>query len=93
MVDMVDKHGLNNWVELLGMISNHKIWDVLIWGQIFLNTTLSEAFCIANLEAASMGLLVVSTNVGGVCEVLPESMAIYSDCNSVGIIAAMDNAI
>jgi len=58
-----------------------------------LNTTLSEAFCIANLEAASMGLLVVSSEVGGVKEVLPDSMAIYSDCTPEAFIMAMDKAI
>ncbi|KCZ73939.1 hypothetical protein H311_05100, partial [Anncaliia algerae PRA109] len=41
---------------------------------IFLNTSLTESFCIANLEAACCGLKVVSTNVGGVREVLPSKM-------------------
>jgi hypothetical protein len=40
----------------------------LIRGQIFLNTSLTEAFCIAIVEAASCGLLVVSTKVGGLPE-------------------------
>ena len=48
--------------------------DVLCRGHIFLNTSLTESFCIANLEAASCGLLVVSTDVGGVPEVLPPHM-------------------
>ena len=43
-------------------------------GHIFLNTSLTEAFCIAIVEAASCGLLVVSTRVGGVPEVLPQQM-------------------
>ena len=41
---------------------------------MFLNTSLTEAFCIAIVEAASSGLMVVSTNIGGITEVLPESM-------------------
>jgi len=40
--------------------------QVLVRGHIFLNCSLTEAFCIAILEAASAGLFVVSTNVGGV---------------------------
>jgi phosphatidylinositol glycan class A protein len=36
-----------------------------------LNTSLTESFCIAILEAACCGLLVVTTDVGGVPEVLP----------------------
>ena len=36
---------------------------MLVRGRIFLNCSLTEAFCIAILEAASCGLLVVSTRV------------------------------
>jgi phosphatidylinositol glycan class A protein len=39
-----------------------------------LNTSLTESFCIAILEAACCGLTVVSTDVGGVPEVLPSHM-------------------
>ena len=35
---------------------------------------MTESFCIAILEAASCGLFVVSTEVGGVPEVLPEDL-------------------
>ena len=40
-------------------------------GHIFLNMSLTEAFCTAIVEAACCGLHVVSTKVGGVPEVLP----------------------
>lgn len=40
-------------------------------GDIFLNLSITEAFCLANLEAISSGIYVVSTDVGGVAEVLP----------------------
>lgn len=55
--------------------------DVLNRGHIFLNTSLTEAFCIAIVEAASCGLCVVSTNVGGISEVLPKNMVLYADPN------------
>jgi phosphatidylinositol glycan class A protein len=42
---------------------------VQLQGQIFVNASLTEAFCMAIVEAASAGLLVVSTRVGGVPEV------------------------
>jgi len=42
---------------------------------------LSEAFCIANLEAGSCGLLVVGNDVGGVKEVLPPDMILLADCS------------
>lgn len=47
-------------------------------GQIFLNTSLTEAFCIGIVEAACAGLLVVSTKVGGVPEVLPRHMILFA---------------
>ena len=40
-----------------------------VQGDIFINASLTEAFCCAIVEAASVGLLVVSTAVGGVPEV------------------------
>jgi phosphatidylinositol glycan class A protein len=52
--------------------------QTLVRGQIFLNTSLTEAFCIGIVEAACAGLLVVSTKVGGVPEVLPRHMIIFS---------------
>lgn len=44
---------------------------MLTQGHIFLNTSLTESFGIATLEAACAGLYVVSTRVGGVPEILP----------------------
>lgn len=38
-------------------------------GDIFINASLTEAFCMAIVEAAAAGLMVVSTAVGGVPEV------------------------
>eukprot|EP01065_Artemidia_motanka_P036572 TRINITY_DN44528_c0_g1_i1.p1 TRINITY_DN44528_c0_g1~~TRINITY_DN44528_c0_g1_i1.p1 ORF type:complete len:476 (+),score=63.65 TRINITY_DN44528_c0_g1_i1:67-1494(+) len=68
---MVDKHELFGRVELLGAVPHTEVASVLRRGQVFVNTSLTEAFCIAILEAASCGLLTVSTDVGGVPEVLP----------------------
>ncbi len=38
-------------VELLGGLPHDKVKDVLNRGHIFLNTSLTESFCIAILEA------------------------------------------
>ncbi len=43
-----------------------------------MNTSLTEAFCIGIVEAACAGLLVVSTKVGGVPEVLPRHMILFA---------------
>lgn len=67
--------------------------DVLVQGDIFLNCSLTEAFCMAIVEAASCGLLVVSTNVGGVPEVLPEDMMILAEPSVEGLLHATERAL
>lgn len=78
---MRERFILQDRVTLLGALPHHRIRDELIKGHIFLNTSLTEAFCIAIVEAASCGLLVVSTDVGGIPEVLPRHMTIFANPN------------
>lgn len=91
--DMIEKYNLKNCTKLYGLVPNDQVRNILVKGQIFLNPTLTEAFCIANLEAASCGLLVVSNDVGGVKEVLPPDMIFLSEPNPESILQKMDQAI
>jgi phosphatidylinositol N-acetylglucosaminyltransferase subunit A len=70
--EMREKYQLHDRVELLGAVKHEDVPKVLVQGHVFVNCSLTEAFCIAIVEAACAGLLVVSTRVGGVPEVLPE---------------------
>lgn len=45
-------------VRLLGALEHKDVRNVLVQGHIFLNTSLTEAFCMAIVEAASCGLQV-----------------------------------
>ena len=73
--EMIERHRLQDRVEMLGELQQNMVRDqLLVRGQIFLNTSLTEAFCMAIVEAASCGLAVVSTAVGGIPEVLPPDM-------------------
>jgi phosphatidylinositol N-acetylglucosaminyltransferase subunit A len=90
---MREVHKLQDRVTLTGSMQQDKIRNELVKGHIFLNTSLTEAFCIAIVEAASCGLLVVTTRVGGIPEVLPEDMVIYSDPNQNDLVAAVEKAI
>lgn len=45
-------------VRLLGALEHQDVRNVLVRGHIFLNTSLTEAFCMAIVEAASCGLQV-----------------------------------
>ncbi|VDM62130.1 unnamed protein product [Angiostrongylus costaricensis] len=69
--EMREQHHLHNRVTLIGALPHNMVREVLVKGQIFINTSLTEAFCMSIVEAASCGLHVVSTRVGGVPEVLP----------------------
>ena len=90
---MRDKYNLADRMEILGRVPHHKVRDVLCRGHIFLNTSLTEAFCIAILEAASCGLLCVSTNVGGVPEVLPPDMVYLAPARPKPMIQQLERAI
>lgn len=70
-----------------------QVRDVLCRGHIFLNTSLTEAFCIAILEAASCGLLCVSTNVGGIPEVLPPDIIYLAPARPKPLIENLEIAI
>ncbi|KAK4630926.1 Phosphatidylinositol N-acetylglucosaminyltransferase gpi3 subunit [Fulvia fulva] len=64
-------------VKLLGSIRHEEVRDVMIRGHLLLSTSLTEAFGTVLVEAASCGLMVVATRVGGVPEVLPSNMTVF----------------
>lgn len=91
--EMREKHSLQDRVEMLGAVPHARVRSVLISGHIFLNSSLTEAFCIAILEAASCGLLTVSTRVGGVPEVLPDDMIVLAEPDPGDMVLAIRKAI
>jgi phosphatidylinositol glycan class A protein len=52
---MRERFVLQDRVKLLGAVKHADMRNVLVQGHIFLNTSLTEAFCIAIVEAASTG--------------------------------------
>ncbi|KAL0453339.1 UNVERIFIED_CONTAM: Phosphatidylinositol N-acetylglucosaminyltransferase subunit A [Sesamum latifolium] len=91
--EMREKHSLQDRVDMLGAVPHAKVQSVLVTGHIFLNSSLTEAFCIAILEAASCGLLTVSTRVGGVPEVLPDDMVVLAEPDPTDMVMAITKAI
>lgn len=91
--EMVEQERIQDRVEFLGSVPHANVRDVLVRGHVFLNCSLTESFCIAILEAASSGLLVVSTNVGGVPEVLPDDMIFLADPNVPAMVESVRQAI
>lgn len=74
-----EKADMQDRVKILGALKHSEVRDVLTKGHIFLNTSLTEAFCMAIVEAASCGLQVVSTKVGGIPEVLSPELIILTE--------------
>lgn len=88
-----EKYQLHDRVRLLGALEHKDVRDVLVQGHIFLNTSLTEAFCMAIVEAASCGLQVVSTRVGGIPEVLPENLIILCEPSVKSLCEGLEKAI
>ncbi|XP_031240285.1 phosphatidylinositol N-acetylglucosaminyltransferase subunit A, partial [Mastomys coucha] len=88
-----ERYQLHDRVQLLGALEHKDVRNVLVQGHIFLNTSLTEAFCMAIVEAASCGLQVVSTKVGGIPEVLPESLIILCEPSVKSLCEGLEKAI
>ncbi|XP_067935581.1 phosphatidylinositol N-acetylglucosaminyltransferase subunit A-like isoform X2 [Watersipora subatra] len=88
-----EQHSLHSRVELLGMVQHELVRDVMVRGNIFVNTSLTESFCITIVEAASCGLKVVTTDVGGIPEVLPPNMVKLAKPTPESLTEALESAI
>ncbi|XP_061442134.1 phosphatidylinositol N-acetylglucosaminyltransferase subunit A isoform X1 [Rhineura floridana] len=88
-----ERYQLHDRVRLLGALEHQDVRNVLVQGHIFLNTSLTEAFCMAIVEAASCGLQVVSTKVGGIPEVLPNNLIILCEPSVKSLCSGLEKAI
>lgn len=88
-----EQHQLQERVTLLGAVEHENVRNVLVQGNIFLNASLTEAFCMAIVEAASCGLQVVSTKVGGVPEVLPPDLIWLTEPSVKGLVDGLELAL
>ncbi|KAF7384415.1 hypothetical protein HZH66_012665 [Vespula vulgaris] len=88
-----ERNLLQHRVTLLGSLEHAQVKHVLNKGHIFLNTSLTEAYCMAIVEAASCGLQVVSTKVGGIPEVLPPDLIYLVEPTVPDLIKGLEQAI
>ncbi|KAL1116531.1 hypothetical protein AAG570_005003 [Ranatra chinensis] len=85
---------LGERLTLLGTLETAaQVCATLNRGHIFLNTSLTEAYCMAIVEAASCGLQVVSTRVGGITEVLPHDLIYLTEPSVSSVIDGLKRAI
>jgi phosphatidylinositol N-acetylglucosaminyltransferase subunit A len=90
---MIEKHQLQDRVEMLGPIRHEEVRDVMVRGHIYLHPSLTEAFGTVIVEAASCGLYVVCTRVGGIPEVLPSHMTVFARPEEDDLVNATCKAI
>ena len=91
--NMIETSNLQDRVTLTGALRHNKVRDIMIKGNIYLNTSLTESFCIAIVEAASTGLYTIATDVGGVGEVLPDNMVKLVNADKDSIIKGIKESI
>ncbi|KAK5997970.1 Phosphatidylinositol N-acetylglucosaminyltransferase gpi3 subunit [Cladobotryum mycophilum] len=90
---MIETNVLQDRVEMLGPIRHEDVRDVMTRGHIYLHPSLTEAFGTVIVEAASCGLYVVCTQVGGIPEVLPSHMTTFAKPEEDDIVLATGKAI
>lgn len=90
---MLERRVLQDKVELLGPVRHEEVRDVMVRGHIYLHPSLTEAFGTVIVEAASCGLYVVCTRVGGIPEVLPDPMTTFAAPEEDDVVKATGEAI
>lgn len=90
---MIERRMLQDRVELLGPVRHEEVRDVMVRGHIYLHPSLTEAFGTVIVEAASCGLYVVCTKVGGIPEVLPRYMTTFAKPEEDDLVRATSRAI
>lgn len=90
---MLERRVLQDRVEILGPVRHEEVRDVMVRGHIYLHPSLTEAFGTVIVEAASCGLYVVCTQVGGIPEVLPQHMTEFAKPEEDDLVAKTGKAI
>lgn len=90
---MREKYFLQERVKLIGAIKHEDVRDIMVQGEICLHPSLTEAFGTVIVEAAACGLYVVTTNVGGIPEVLPNHMITFAEPKEDSLVHATLEAI
>jgi len=90
---MIERNVLQDKVLMIGPVRHEEVRDVMVRGQIYLCPSLTEAFGTVIVEAASCGLYVVATRVGGIPEVLPTHMVEFAAPEEDDLVEATGRAI
>ncbi|MEJ3626010.1 glycosyltransferase family 4 protein [Vibrio vulnificus] len=84
IMSSVNKYGIQDRVIFLGDFPNEKIQYLYAISNVFLHPTYNEGFPRVILESMAAGLPFVSTDAGGVFDIIPNEMREYvSDKNDI----------
>lgn len=70
---LVEKLGLENHVNFIGKVPNERVPEYMIASDVFVLPSLSEGFPVTVLEAMASGLPIITTNVGGLSEIIKKN--------------------
>lgn len=70
LVEYIKSHQLGKFVQFEGWVANKKKSELLNWANLFILTSYNEGLPISILEAMSYGCAIISTNVGGIPEIV-----------------------
>ncbi len=87
LIKVIEENRLQELVDFEGWVSGDKKIDLLNWCDVYILPSYNEGLPISILEAMSYGHPIISTNVGGIPEVLA------SDVNGVLINPGNENQI
>ena len=91
--EMIKINNLGNRARVHGGFPKEKALAIVKKCHIFLNTALTESFGIAIVEAASLGLHVITSNVGGVAEVLPPEHMHIAELTKEGFLKKIQEVV
>lgn len=70
LFQLIEQYHVTNLVDYLGWIDSEDKAKAYSWADVFILPSYSESFGLVNLEANSYGVPVLTTNVGGIPEVI-----------------------
>ena len=70
LLKIIQENDLRNIVEYLGWVSNNEKNNLLLHSDIYMLPSYAEGLPVSILEAMSYGMPIISTNVGGIPEIV-----------------------
>jgi glycosyltransferase involved in cell wall biosynthesis len=81
--EMANKLNINKYISFVGFLDNREIAPLLAGHDIMVMPSREESFGVAALEASSVGIPVIASNIGGIPEAVKN--------NQTGILVPSDN--